>query len=85
MTRLRRYWFPHPDHFGIGVTAFTSDEAVRLATYAASQMGWDFAAGQVVEDVDIRTLDQNHVVPNMGVCSNHGIWYPMLQLPPHLR
>jgi len=30
----------------------------------------------IVPDVDIRTLDQNHVVPNMGVVTSRGVWYP---------
>jgi hypothetical protein len=30
----------------------------------------------VIENVDIRTLDQNHVVPNIGPCNVHGLWYP---------
>jgi hypothetical protein len=29
-----------------------------------------------IEDVDITTLDQNHVVPNMGIVVIRGIWFP---------
>jgi hypothetical protein len=77
---LRRFWYPAADHFGVGVTAFSVEEATQLAQWAASQMGWRLD-GSVVEDVDIRTLDQNHVIPNMGVCSNRGVWFPALQAP----
>jgi hypothetical protein len=30
----------------------------------------------VTEDVDIQTLDQGHVLPNMGVPSERGVWFP---------
>jgi len=31
-------------------------------------------------DVDVRELDQRHVVPNMGPPSIFGVWYPRLNL-----
>jgi hypothetical protein len=30
----------------------------------------------VIEDVDVRELDQGHVVPNMGDPTVRGVWYP---------
>ena len=77
---LRRFWFPIPGHFGIGVTASSRVEAESLAALAAAQVGWSFAASGVVEDVDVRELDQNHVVPNMGIVSNRGVWFPALSV-----
>jgi len=73
---LRRFWFPVPGHLGIGVTAWTRAEAVALALDTAAALRWQFDAGEVVEDVDIRTLDQGHVIPTMGVCSDRGVWFP---------
>jgi hypothetical protein len=73
---LRRFWFPVTGHLGIGVTAWTRSEAVALALHTAAALGWQFDVGEVVEDVDIRTLDQGHVVPNMGVSSERGVWFP---------
>jgi hypothetical protein len=32
--------------------------------------------GEPVADVDIRTLDQAHVMPNMGLVVRPGVWYP---------
>ncbi len=29
------------------------------------------------EDVDISRLDQNHVVPNIGIAAVRGIWFPL--------
>ena len=75
---LRRFWFPIPGHLGIGVTAASRADAEVLAADAAAQIGWPFVVAGVIEDVDVRDLDQNHVVPNMGVVSWRGIWYPRL-------
>lgn len=75
---LRRFWFPVTGHLGIGVTAWSLDEAASLATKAAQDLSWEFDGAQVVEDVDVRDLDQGHVIPNMGVVSWRGVWYPKL-------
>ena len=31
---------------------------------------------RVVEDIDVSTLDANHVLPNMGLVTVRGIWFP---------
>jgi hypothetical protein len=73
---MRRYWFPIPGHLGIGVTATTLAEAIELATTAATRLTWRVDPETVIEDVDVRDLDQNHVVPNMGVATWRGVWFP---------
>jgi len=73
---LRRYWFPIPGHLGIGVTAYSRAEAVELATKAAVRLTWRVDPETVVENVDVRDLDQGHVVPNMGVVTWRGVWFP---------
>jgi hypothetical protein len=73
---LRRYWFPIPGHLGIGVTADTRAEAIELATSAAARLTWRVDPATVVEDIDVRDLDQNHVIPNMGVVTWRGVWFP---------
>ena len=87
---LRRYWFPIPGHLGIGVTATSRAEANKLAVAAAEHFGWPLAVVGVIEDVDVRELDQNHVVPNMSPPNSWGIWFPRLsagrsgsELPPN--
>ena len=35
-----------------------------------------FEPSGVIEDVDVRDLDQNHVVPNMDPPNFHGVWFP---------
>ncbi|MGH9896159.1 MAG: hypothetical protein ACREA0_30045 [bacterium] len=32
---------------------------------------------KVIEDVDVSTLDANHVLPNMGLVTVRGIWFPL--------
>lgn len=73
---LRRFWFRVPGHWGIGVTAETLPVAVELAARAAARMGWPFDPALVEEDVDVRTLDQGHVVPNMAPPVWRGVWFP---------
>ncbi len=77
---LRRFWFPVPGHIGIGVTAHSRAEAEKLAESAAAQMGWSFSTSGTVEDVDVRDLDQGHVIPNMTPPNLRGVWYPALSL-----
>jgi hypothetical protein len=74
---LHRYWFPVRDteRIGVGVTAFSEREALALAVRAAARMGWALA-GTCICDVDIRDLDQKHVIPNMGLVTDHGVWFP---------
>lgn len=73
---LRRFWFPLPVGFGVGVSAASEAEARRLAEAARARYFPDATLGEVVADVDIRTLDQAHVVPNMGLVVERGVWYP---------
>lgn len=78
--RLRRYWFPVDREFGIGVTAFSEEEARRLAEETKAKYGCRGSVGPVVVDVDVSTLDANHVLPNIGPPVIRGVWYPQLNL-----
>lgn len=77
---LRRYWFAVPGHLGVGVTAHSLDEAEQLAREACASLNWSFEPTAVTEDIDVRTLDQNHVAPNMGPVKFRGVWYPRLNI-----
>jgi hypothetical protein len=79
-SRLRRFWFPVPGSYGYGVTAYSRPEAEALARGAADKLGRSFEATEVIEDVDVRELDQQHVAPNMGPPNFRGIWFPRLNL-----
>ena len=74
---MTRYWFKTRLRLGIGVTPHTLEDARRMISERLT-IG-DF--GEIIEivtDVDVRSLDQGHVIPNMGPCSNRGIWYPFI-------
>ncbi len=59
-----------------GVTAL--DKADGLALVAGKLFSGDRPPPvlRCIEDVDVRTLDQNHVLPNMKSPAERGIWYP---------
>lgn len=79
-SNLRRYWFELPGHLGVGVTAFSVTDAETLARAACVAVGWSFQPTAALEEVDVRNLDQNHVVPNMGPVNFRGVWYPLMNL-----
>jgi hypothetical protein len=79
---LKRFWFkfnPLPlsrMNLGCGVTAYDYSDALKLLNeklLVGNQMP---NIAEVIEDVDISTLDQNHVIPNMEVPAVRGIWFP---------
>jgi hypothetical protein len=75
-----RYWFPCSKQFGIGVTAWTREEAEKMAHEILAKYYRGAEILGIVENVDVRTLDQKHVVPNMGPVTFVGVWYPCLNL-----
>jgi hypothetical protein len=83
---LVRYWFkfdltfddPHPGGvlLGCGVTAYSYDDAVALLKERLFVRHSFPKITKVTENVDVSTLDQNHVLPNMEVPIHRGIWFP---------
>ncbi len=74
---LRRFWFPVAGHLGVGVTAPTLSQARALAEAARARV-WPNAPAidDVIEDVDLQTLDARHVIPNMAPAVWPGVWFP---------
>jgi len=79
---LRRYWFTFDPHagfwrvkLGCGVTATSYDDALALVKERLSIENADAVAG-CVEDVDVSTLDERHILPNIGDVTRRGIWFP---------
>lgn len=62
--------------FGCGVTAYSLEDARSILV--AQLFGDDPMPEivEVVEDVDVRDLDQGRVVPNMGSPVTRGVWFP---------
>ena len=77
---LKRYWFKTKKHFGIGVTAYSLDDAKSLAEEAAHYFGESYELLEIIENVDVQTLDQGHIIPNMGAPNFRGVWYPNLNV-----
>ena len=73
---LRRFWFPATRGFGIGVTACSLEEAQALADEALGRYQPGARFTDVVEDVDVSTLDRGHVLPNLGLVTSPGVWFP---------
>ncbi len=75
---LKRYWFATGALMGIGVTANTIEDARALLDQC--ELFNADAIQAVVEDVDLQTLDANHIRPNMGPSNFRGVWFPFTNL-----
>lgn len=81
---LTRYWIqfapgeaPIQLRKGCGVTASSRDEAIALVRDVVFSKQAVPSIESIIEDVDVRSLDQDHVIPNMGFCARKGVWFPM--------
>jgi hypothetical protein len=80
---LTRYWItfgptkqPTFLNLGCGVTALGKSDALSLLENA---LGKELPPiDQIIENVDIQTLDAGHVIPNMGMPAERGVWFPKL-------
>jgi hypothetical protein len=72
---LRRFWFKSIINSGIGITAYSFDEAELILNETIKKHNLELNIVEVISDVDIRTLDQNHVVPNMNPPNLKGVWF----------
>jgi hypothetical protein len=79
-----RFWFKFEPssrcalNLGCGVTACDYDDAVALLLLQETVFK-DGTLPRILEvtaNVDISTLDQRHVVPNMEVPTARGVWFP---------
>lgn len=82
MAHLHRFWFSFQDipsfsalSVGCGVTAYAYDDAVQILKDKVFEQS--LPACSVIEDIDVSTLDENHVRPNMGAVTQRGVWFPL--------
>lgn len=82
---LHRYWFkfshistPSVLNMGCGITAYDLDDAKSLLHEKVFSVHGSGDIAEVIIDVDIRTLDQGRVIPNMAPPSNRGVWFPLV-------
>jgi hypothetical protein len=83
MTLLTLYWFtferiasPTALNLGCGVTAYDLDDALsilRESVFTGIELP---RITQQIESVDVSTLDPKHVLPNMGLVTERGVWFP---------
>ena len=79
---LHRFWFKFASlepfdylQLGCGVTAFDYDDALSILQHTVFAGQALAPIESVVDDVDVRTLDQGHVVPNTEPVVWRG-WFP---------
>jgi hypothetical protein len=79
---LTRFWFkfsplpPSPLNLGCGVTAHDYDDAISLLKQSVFVENEIPTIVEVITNVDVSTLDQGHVAPNMEVPIFRGVWFP---------
>ena len=83
---MKRFWFefdisiedapPVGTLIGCGVTAYNYDDAIQILT---EKIFTDEIPTIIStkENIDVSTLDSNHVQPNIGDPSVRGIWFPL--------
>lgn len=77
---LHRFWITLADPelgsgLGYGVTAYDEADARSILAHLVFEDRAQELA-EVRADVDVRDLDQGHVIPNMNPPNWRGIWYP---------
>lgn len=86
LAALTRYWFEfqrtknviaHGVQIGCGVTAFDYPDALQLLQVKMLKDDGIPEILNCLENVDIRTLDQGHVIPNVWPPTERRIWYPL--------
>src|SRR6476469_10043129 len=67
-------------NLGVGVTAWTEDDALTLIAAAFVRSVGDLPRRtRVISDVDVSSLDPGHVIPGVGDPTRRGVWYPQMQ------
>lgn len=78
--QLRRFWIRFENDrysaFGYGVTAWTEGDALTLLCNAVGLEAATLTDLTIETDVDVSTLDQRHVIPNMDSPNWRGVWFP---------
>jgi hypothetical protein len=82
---LRRYWLkfapvarPSVLNLGCGITAYDGDDARHIFESEVAPRFGNREICEIIEEIDVASLDEAHVRPNMGVVSTRGVWFPLL-------
>ena len=84
---LTRFWFefdietatgyPAGIGHGCGVTAFDMIDAINIMDERVFLEFSRPAFRKAIENIDVSTLDPDHVIPNMKHPLARGIWFPL--------
>ncbi len=84
MKGLRRFWFTFveppmfsPLAFGCGVTGYDQSDALEILRGHVLASQPTLVVNTITEDVDVGALDAGHVIPNMGLVTVRGVWFPL--------
>lgn len=61
-----------------GITAYSIEDAKRLLKQKAFPKEELPRIIRIIESIEFKDLDENHIVPNMGPMIVRGVWYPNL-------
>lgn len=84
---MKKYWFqflasntetlPIGISLGCGISAYNYEDAIQLISEKVFTNDVIPGIDSVIEGIDISTLDEAHVLPNMGDVTVRGIWFPL--------
>ena len=77
---LHRFWVEAKTGEAYGVTAYSESEAIAFSEKIATRLNRSFELADIKIDIDISTLDSGHVLPNMGLVTERGVWYPNVKV-----
>lgn len=85
MNNLIRFWFRFEDSqilqpaltLGCGVTGYNYDDALMLLKQKIFIGNDEIIIKECIENIDLRNLDANHILPNILPPNFRGIWYPV--------
>ena len=67
---------PVGTRFGVGVTAIDRRDALRLVAHRVFGDGPLPPVKEIRENVDVSSLDEGHVLRNIGPLHVRGVWFP---------
>lgn len=90
---LKRYWFefefpaPRLSHYGYipacgccGITAFDYDDALKIMRLFILRDNEEPIFSRTVKNIDVSTIEDMNIIPNLGVPVWRGVWYPSYNL-----
>ena len=89
--KLVRFWFEFessdlpmsPLCHGCGVTAWNYEDALNIVQDSIFQGKGMPAIVKCADNLDVSTLDRDHVLPNMNPANYRGVWFPLGYSLPH--